>query len=197
MESVLESLLFVVGDEGLNIEEVKQILKINDDQLDKVIDNLKNSYDETRGIELTILGNRLKLVTKKENKEYIQKLVDLDDSDVLSESALETLAIIAYNQPITRIMVDEIRGVSSSYLIRKLVYKNLICEIGRSESAGRPVLYGTTSLFLDYFGLESINDLPNIKIETNDDVKELYNSKYNEDKYNEEYNEDKYNEENI
>ena len=181
MESVLESLLFVVGDEGLNIEEVKQILKINDDQLDKVIDNLKNSYDETRGIELTILGNRLKLVTKKENKEYIQKLVDLDDSDVLSESALETLAIIAYNQPITRIMVDEIRGVSSSYLIRKLVYKNLICEIGRSESAGRPVLYGTTSLFLDYFGLESINDLPNIKIETNDDVKELYNSKYNEE----------------
>ena len=180
--SILESLLFVVGDEGLSYEEIKKILEIDDDTLNKIIEQLNLKYDSAEhGIELTILGNRLKLVTKRENKKYIQKLVDLNDSDVLTEAALETLAIIAYNQPVTRLMVDEIRGVSSSYIIRKLVYKNLICEIGRSESAGRPVLYGTTSLFLDYFGLKSISDLPNIEITKDDEVKDLYNSKYRED----------------
>ena len=180
--SILESLLFVVGDEGLSLEEIKNILEIDDDALKKVIEQLNINYcNSDRGIELTMLGNRLKLITKKENKQYIQKLVDINDSDVLTETALETLAIIAYNQPVTRVMVDEIRGVSSSYIIRKLLYKNLICEIGRSETAGRPVLYGTTPLFLDYFGLKSIDDLPTIKIATDDTVKDLYNSKYSED----------------
>lgn len=180
--SILESLLFVVGDEGLSLEEIKKILEIDDNILNKVIEQLKNNYDNSeRGIELTTLGNRLKLVTKRVNKDYIQKLVDLNDNDVLTEAALETLAIIAYNQPVTRLMVDEIRGVSSSYIIRKLIYKNLICEIGRSEAAGRPVLYGTTPLFLDYFGLESLNDLPDIEITKDNEVKDLYNSKYSED----------------
>ncbi len=180
--SILESLLFVVGDEGLSLDEIKKILEVDDETLNKIIEQLNISYSNNeRGIELTTLGNRLKLVTKKENKEYIQKLVDLNDSDLLTEAALETLAIIAYNQPVTRIMVDEIRGVSSSYIIRKLVYKNLICEIGRSEAAGRPVLYGTTPLFLDYFGLKSIDDLPSIEITKDDSVKDLYNSKYRED----------------
>ncbi len=180
--SILESLLFVVGDEGLSFDEIKKILEIDDDTLNKTVEQLNLSYGNIdRGIELTILGNRLKLITKRENKEYIQKLVDLNDSDVLTEAALETLAIIAYNQPVTRLMVDEIRGVSSSYIIRRLVYKNLICEIGRSEAAGRPVLYGTTDLFLDYFGLKSINDLPSIEITKDDSIKDLYNSKYSED----------------
>ena len=180
--SVLESLLFVVGDEGLSLDEVKKILEIDDITLTQITDRLIDNYqNEDRGIELTILGNRLKLITKRENKEYLQKLVDFKDDEHLTEAALETLAIIAYNQPVTRLMVDEIRGVSSAYLVRKLVYKNLICEVGRSEAAGRPVLYGTTPLFLDYFGLKSIKDLPNIEITKDDGVKELYNSKYNED----------------
>ena len=178
--SILESLLFVVGDEGLSLDEIKKILEIDEVTLNKIIEDLKKSYDDKRGIELANLGNRLKLITKKENKQYIQKLVDLDDSDVLTETALETLAIIAYNQPVTRVMVDEIRGVSSSYIIRKLIYKNLICEVGRSETAGRPVLYGTTSLFLDYFGLKSIEELPSIEVKENDEVTDLYSSKYHE-----------------
>ena len=180
--SVLESLLFVVGDEGLSLDEVKKILEIDDATLTQITDKLIDNYQNIdRGIELTILSNRLKLITKRENKEYLQKLVDFKDDEYLTESALETLAIIAYNQPVTRLMVDEIRGVSSAYLVRKLVYKNLICEVGRSEAAGRPVLYGTTPLFLDYFGLKSIKDLPSIEITKDDSVKELYNSKYNED----------------
>lgn len=179
-KAILESLLFVVGDEGLSLDEIKEVLQIDKEECFKIIENLTNDYQD-RGIEISLLGNKYKLVTKKEYKDYIQKLVNLSDNDTLSESALETLAIIAYNQPITRLMVDEIRGVSSSYLMRKLVYKNLICEVGRSESAGRPILYGTTPLFLDYFGLNNIKDLPKIELEENDEVKELYNSKYKEE----------------
>lgn len=182
LQSILESLLFVVGDEGLSSSQIMEILDIDEQSFNELLKKTQASYKmEERGIELVILGNRLKLVTKRNNKEYIQKLVELEDSDNLSESALETLAIIAYNQPVTRVQVDEIRGVSSSHMVRKLVYKNLICEVGRSETAGRPILYGTTPLFLDYFGLESISDLPDIKIETDDSVKDLYKSKYDEE----------------
>lgn len=179
-KSILESLLFVVGEEGLSLDEIKNVLELDIEECKKIIDDLSLDYKD-RGIELCLLGNKYKLITKKENKEYIQKLVTLSDSDTLSEAALETLAIIAYNQPVTRVMVDEIRGISSSHMIRKLVYKNLICEVGRSETAGRPILYGTTSLFLDYFGLEDIKNLPQLQIEENDEVKELYNSKYKEE----------------
>ena len=103
------------------------------------------------------------------------------DSDLLSPAALETLAIIAYNQPLVRGQVDEIRGVDSSYNIRKLVLKGLIEEKGRSELPGRPILYGTTDKFLDHFGLASIDELPVIEetIEENDDV-DLFDSKYKE-----------------
>lgn len=182
LESVLESLLFVVGEEGLSYEEIAEILEVEPDKLSSIIEQLEQSYlKENRGIEVAVLGNRLKLITKKSNREYIQKLVDLTDNDTLSEAALETLAIIAYNQPVTRLTIDEIRGVSSSHVVRKLVSKNLICEIGRSETAGRPILYGTTSLFLDYFGLKSIKDLPKIEVNVDDSEKDLYNSKYNEE----------------
>ena len=103
-------------------------------------------------------------------------------NNTLSNSALETLAIIAYNEPITRIQVDEIRGVQTGQLIRKLVAKGLIKEAGRSELPGRPILYKTTSEFLDYFGLSTIDDLPKIRIKEviNDEV-DLYNSKYQEE----------------
>ena len=177
-DAILEGLLFVAGDEGLAIEEAKNILET--DNIDDIINSLKEIY-QNRGIELVLLGNRLKLVTKVELKEYIEKMVTIEDDGVLSEAALETLAIIAYNQPVTRVMVDDIRGISSAHMIRKLAYKNLICEVGRSESAGRPILYGTTPLFLDYFGLNDIKELPKLEVEHDDTVKDLYESKYNEE----------------
>lgn len=182
LKSVLESLLFVVGDEGLTKEQIKDILEISLNEVEELIEALEKEYEkEERGLSLVLLGNRLKLITKKGNKSYLQKLVTLEDSDTLSESALEVLAIIAYNQPVTRATVDEIRGVSSSHMIRKLAYKDLICEIGRSESAGRPILYGTTDLFLDYFGLQSLSQLPKIERKEDESVHELYHSKYVEE----------------
>ncbi len=176
-EAILEGLLFVAGDEGLSKDEIKEILEVDD--VDSLINSLSSLYQD-RGIEVTCLGNRLKLVTKIGLKDYIEKMVNIEDDGTLSEAALETLAIVAYNQPVTRVMVDDIRGISSAHMIRKLVYKNLICEVGRSETAGRPILYGTTPLFLDYFGINDINELPKIEIDHDDDVKDLYESKYNE-----------------
>lgn len=108
-------------------------------------------------------------------------MVEIEDN-TLSQAALETLAIIAYNEPITRIVVDEIRGINSSHMIRKLVSMDLIEEKGRSDSAGRPILYGVTDKFLDYFGLANTSELPKIEeIEVDDTEKDLFESKYKEE----------------
>ena len=181
MQGILEGLLFIGGDEGVTIDKVKEVLEIDDEKLNYLINNLKESYEnEDRGIRLEQAGDTLKLVTKLEYKDYYKKMVDID-SDLLSTAALETLAIIAYNQPMVRSQIDEVRGVDSSYNIRRLVLKGLIEEKGRSELPGRPILYGTTDKFLSHFGLSSLSDLP--KIEEEDVVEEdvdLFESKYQE-----------------
>ncbi len=181
MEAVLEGLLFLVGDEGITLSRLKEILEIEDDELNKVIETLENEYDKSnRGIKLELLGNKLKLTTKKEHKEYYERLVETDDS-ILSQASLETLAIIAYNEPITRASIDEIRGIDSSYVIRKLLLKNLIKDMGRSDAPGRPILYGVTDEFLDYFGLSSIDELPKLEeVEIDEEETDLFTSKYNE-----------------
>ena len=184
--AVLEGLLFVVGEEGLTINQIMDILEISNDEAKQLISELKEKYDAvTSGIRINFLGNTFKLTTKNEHRSYYQKLIENPDSNVLSQAALETLAIIAYNQPVTRLDVDDIRGVSSSQMIRKLVAKGFIKEAGRSDSLGRPILYKTTSEFLDYFGLATIDDLPKMEqfMENNTEVSDtdLYHSKYKEE----------------
>lgn len=180
--AALEGLLFVTGDDGLTIDQIKEIMNIDSSEAFELIDELKKEYEkENRGIRIHFLGNTFKLTTKKEHHQYYEKLLINEENNKLSNSALETLAIIAYNEPITRIQVDEIRGVQTSQLVRKLVAKGLIKECGRSEAAGRPILYKTTSEFLDYFGLASIDELPKIEINEQEDGEvDLYNSKYHE-----------------
>lgn len=180
--AVLEGLLFIVGDEGLSIDKIQELLQTSEEETKQILKDLVVEYSKPeRGIKLEILGNRFKLTTKKEHKEYYQKLIENPDNNMLSQAALETLAIVAYNQPITRAEVDEIRGISSSHMIRKLVAKNLLKEAGKSTLPGRPNLYKTTSDFLDFFGLSTINDLPKIeeKEETREE-KELFTSIYKE-----------------
>lgn len=184
--AVLEGLLFVVGEDGLTINQIMDILEINNDEAKQLISELKEKYDAvTSGIRINFLGNTFKLTTKNEHRSYYQKLIENPDSNVLSQAALETLAIIAYNQSVTRLDVDDIRGVSSSQMIRKLVAKGFIKEAGRSDSLGRPILYKTTSEFLDYFGLATIDDLPKMEqfMENNTEVSDtdLYHSKYKEE----------------
>ena len=182
---VLEGILFVVGDEGVTLNQICDILEINMDEAKQLLMELKKTYDEeSRGVRISYLGDAFKLTTKKEHKEYYKKLIENPGSNTLSQAALETLAIIAYNQPITRVELDEIRGVNNVQMIRKLVAKGLIKEAGKSTMPGRPNLYATTSEFLDYFGLSSISDLPTIlnkeeKVEEDD--KELFTSIYKEE----------------
>lgn len=186
-KAVLEGLLFVVGEDGLTIDQISEVLEINEDEAKELIMELKKDYeDESRGLRIDFLGNKFKITTKFEHKEYYQKLLENPETNTLSQAALETLAIIAYNEPITRVQVDAIRGVGSVSIIRKLVAKGFVKEGGRSELPGRPILYETTNEFLDYFGLSSTEDLPNIEelIEENEEVDEdtdLYNSKYVEE----------------
>ena len=183
MEGIVEGILFVVGNEGIEKSRLLSLLEIKEDELNNIISNLKADYaNVNRGINIEFFANRYKLVTKKEHKVYYEKLVEVEKNDELSQSALETLAVIAYNSPITRSYVDEIRGVDSSYQIRKLVYRNLIKEVGRSELPGRPILYSVTDEFLDYLGLSSLEQLPKLEevIISEDTFTDLYNSKYKE-----------------
>lgn len=180
LKAVLEGLLFVSGDEGISVEQIKNVLEINEEDILKLIEELILDCKD-RGITISKFGDKIKFITKKEHAEYYKKLFNNEDNGNLSPSALETLAIIAYNEPVTRIMVDEIRGVSSAHIVRKLAFRNLIEEKGRSNLPGRPILYGVTNDFLDYFGLTSIKDLPPIKVDE-EEVKEenLFSSKYTE-----------------
>ena len=184
LEAVLEGLLFVVGEDGLTINQIKEVLELEDEDAKRLILNLKEKYENSdRGIRINYLGNTFKLTTKSEHKEFYKKLIENPETNTLSQSALETLAIIVYNEPVTRLMVDEIRGVSSREIIRKLLAKGLIKEVGRSDLPGRPILYKTTSEFLDYFGIESKEDLPKFDMQVEeiiDDV-DLYKSKYVEE----------------
>lgn len=179
---VVEGMLFLVGDEGIAKKELQDILGVNDETINNILSELEEIYNNPkRGLKIELLGNKLKLVTKKEHKEYYERLTDEEINSMLSPAALETLAIIAYNQPVTRVQVDEIRGISSSHLVRKLLLKNLIKELGKSDAPGRPNLYGTTNAFLDYFGLNSIEELPKLnEIEIMDEETNLFESKYKE-----------------
>ena len=187
-KAVLEGLLFVVGEDGLTIQQIEEVLNIGEEECKELIRELKKDYEEEdRGLRIDFLGNRFKLTTKFEHREYYQKLIENPETNTLSQAALETLAIIAYNEPITRIQVDELRGVGSTSIIRKLVAKGFIKESGRSNMVGRPILYETTNEFLDYFGLSSIDELPNIddileKVEIKEEKNtDLYSSKYVEE----------------
>lgn len=183
-EAILEGLLFVVGDEGLTIDNICEIMLIDKKEAQELLKQLREEYNkENRGIRISFMGDAFKLTTKGEHKEYYQKLITTKGSNTLSQAALETLAIIAYNQPITRMEVDELRGISSINMIRKLMAKDLIKVSGKSSLPGKPNLYRTTSEFLDYFGLATLGDLPelpNIKND-NDEEQELFTSIYKEE----------------
>lgn len=172
-----------MGDEGIDLKSLCEIMGINETEAKELLMELKKSYeDESRGLRISYLGDAFKLTTKQEHKEYYEKLVVNPGTNKLSQAALEVLAIIAYNQPLTSPEVSEIRGVSSGQLIRKLVAKGLLKEAGKSDMPGRPNLYRTTSEFLDYFGLATIEDLPQVKSDENKESEtELFTSIYKEE----------------
>jgi segregation and condensation protein B len=184
---VIEGLLFVAGDEGLAVTELSETLEISKDEVVNLIERLRDGYsDESRGLQVTILANRYKLTTKRSHGEFFQKLIESPTNSTLSQAALETLAIVAYQQPITRTEIEDIRGVKTEKPLQTLASKFLIKEVGRAEGTGRAILYGTTSEFLDYFGLKSIKELPplpdDLKIEDVTEEADLFFSKFEKDK---------------
>jgi segregation and condensation protein B len=169
--SILESLLFTAGDEGLSLKQISEVIEVEAPLVADMIENLRQEYeqDPNRGVMIVQLAGTYQLVTKKENAVYLKRLVDSPSTTALSQAALETLAIIAYKQPITRAEIEEIRGVKTERPLQTLTAKALIKEVGRAEGTGRAYLYGTTKEFLDYFGLRSIEELPPLPEKVNEE----------------------------
>ena len=183
LKAVLEGILFIVGDEGTTLNEMSKILGVSEEEVKNLLLELKKDYeDDSRGLRISYLGNAFKLTTKEEHKEYYEHLVTDTKTTNLSNAALEVLAVIAYNEPITRLKIDEIRGVNSSQIVRRLLARGFIKICGKDNTIGKPNLYKTTNEFLDYFGLSSKDDLPQIINETKyeNDNPDLYDSTYKE-----------------
>jgi segregation and condensation protein B len=182
---ILEGILFVMGDEGVDLKTICSIMNITETEAKSLLMELKKNYESAdRGLRISFLGEAFKLTTKQEHKEYYEKLVTDSKTTNLSNAALEVLAIIAYNEPVTRLEIDDIRGVNSSQIIRRLLARGLIKTCGKADNIGKPNLYKTTNDFLDYFGLSSKDDLPDIIYESREenDNGDLYESRYTEEK---------------
>jgi len=161
IKAIIEGLLFACGDDGITASAIAHVLDINVTSVEHLLEELSFDYEHTaRGIMIMKSQASYFLTTKPEHSDYYKKLLATPIRNKLSQAALETLAIIAYEQPITRVEIDDIRGVNSDRPIRTLLARSLIEEVGRKDTVGRPILYGTTKEFLTYFGLTSLEELP-------------------------------------
>ena len=170
-KGILESLLFAAGDEGLSLKQIASVLEVEESKAIEIVNDLQLDYEkaENRGIAISQLAGVYQLATKKEHAHYLKKLVESPGAGNLSQAALETLAIVAYKQPITRAEIEEIRGVKTERPLHTLSSRALIKEVGRAEGTGRAYLYGTTKEFLDYFGLKNIKELPALPDQLSED----------------------------
>ncbi|WP_172338259.1 SMC-Scp complex subunit ScpB [Mucilaginibacter sp. SG564] len=169
MEHHIEALIFA-SEQGIRTEEIMYCLQaaferdFTADEVNESLTAIKNKYsDDSLAIELVKINNGYQFLTKKQYHPVINLLQLQRSKKRLSQAALETLAIIAYKQPVTKTDVEQIRGVNCDYSIQKLLEKDLIAIIGKSEGVGKPILYGTSGMFMDYFGINSIDELPQIK----------------------------------
>ncbi|WP_139994616.1 SMC-Scp complex subunit ScpB [Paenibacillus paridis] len=161
LKTIIEGLLFMAGDEGLTKRQLADIMELDADLASDLVYDLQRDLErEGRGIQIAEVAASYRLTTHLDHAPYFERMAYTPTRSQLSQAALETLSIVAYQQPITRITIEEIRGVKSDRAIQSLVSKDLIEEVGRAEQIGRPILYGTTKSFLDYFGLPSIKELP-------------------------------------
>ncbi|WP_373892685.1 SMC-Scp complex subunit ScpB [Virgibacillus natechei] len=161
LKGIVEGLLFVSGDEGVTIKQLAKILEITQESVENILEELQYDYEHTeRGIMIMQANQIFHLTTIPEHSNYHKKLLETPQSTKMSQAALETLAIIAYQQPVTRTEIEEIRGVKSDRPVQTLLSRLLIEEVGRGDSVGRPVLFGTSKEFLTYFGLTSLDELP-------------------------------------
>lgn len=170
IKSIIEGVLFISGKEGATIDKLKKITKLDDVDLLAVIEEMTIEYERSsqRGLILKKFGDNYKLVTKPEINSIISKNFNVKLKNPLNQAMIETLAIIAYNEPCTRTQIHDMRKVDPTPTIEKLIEFGLVEEAGRSESVGKPYLYQVTKLFYDTFGINSIKELPEIVLPTED-----------------------------
>jgi len=165
MKSAIEGILFVSGDEGIDAKSIAEVLEIDVHLAHELILDLKKDHIQSdRGVQIVEVAGAYQLTTLPVHAPIFEKLAHSPSRSTLSQAALETLSIIAYKQPLTRIDIEEIRGVKSDRALHTLIAKDLIREVGRAEAVGRPILYGTSKQFLEYFGLKSIDELPDSSV---------------------------------
>lgn len=158
--AIIEAVLFAMGD-SVELQKLVHVLELSEKEIRAVIANMNDKYEkEDRGIYIAELENSFQLCTKPELYEYLIKIAKAPRKYVMSDTLLETLSIIAYKQPVTRLEVEKIRGVNCDHAINRLIEFNLVEELGRLDAPGRPLLFGTTEEFLRTFGVKSIGDLP-------------------------------------
>lgn len=163
LRGILESLLFV-ADRPLNSGRLAQVTEMDESTVKKVLANLAEEYSrKNRGFQLREIGGGWRLYTHPGYASYVEKLVLSSDYRRLTQAALETLAIVAYKQPVARVEINAIRGVNAEAVLSSLIDKELIKEVGRENSPGQPILYGTTQQFLEAFGLKDISELPSLE----------------------------------
>jgi segregation and condensation protein B len=176
LEAVVESLLFISG-EAVPLSAIAQTIEMDKATAKAIIHTLADKYEnEKRGIRIIEINGAYQMCTAAECFEYIRNMYKSPNRQGLTQALLETLAIIAYKQPLTRAQIEEIRGVSAEHAVSKLVEKNLVCEVGRMDSPGKPIMFGTTNEFLRYFGFKNVSELPPLQETEQRQAEEDYDS---------------------
>lgn len=161
-EAILESILFTMGD-SVEVNRLATVLEMTNKEVKEILEGMQKKYEaDDRGISLLWLEDSVQLSTKSEMYEYLIKIAKTPRKMTLTETVLETLSIIAYKQPVTRLEIERIRGVSCDHAVNKLLEYDLITELGRLDAPGRPLLFGTTEQFLRCFGVKSLDELPEL-----------------------------------
>lgn len=160
LESAIEAILFTMGD-SVELGKIASAIEHDEETTRKIVHQMMDKYQaEDRGIQIVELEDSFQLCTKKQNYDYLIRIAKQPRRYVLTDVLLETLSIIAYKQPVTKLEVEKIRGVKSDHAVNKLVEYNLACEVGRLDAPGKPILFGTTEEFLRRFSIQSVEDLP-------------------------------------
>lgn len=163
MAHIIEAILFVAGEPVL-AEDIATVLETDAGELEKALAHLENEYDyHIRGLCLKRFGKHVQLATRADYAPYVEQLLQPTQKQSLSQAAMETLAIVAYKQPVTKAEIEAVRGVKCDYSVQSLVHKGLIVDTGRKDMPGRPILYATTDAFLSHFGIGSLEELPPIE----------------------------------
>ena len=172
LEGIIEAVLFVMVD-SVELSKIASAIEHDEDTTRKIIHRMMDKYEsEDRGIRIIELEDAFQMCTKKEMYEYLIRVAKQPKKYVLTDVLLETLSIIAYKQPVTKLEIEKIRGVKSDHAVNKLVEYNLVCECGRLDAPGRPILFGTTEEFLRRFSVQSVEDLPSLNPEQMENFKE-------------------------